>query len=173
MGEWADRWSALSLFRETPSAASRPTAKACTLVTPRPRPLRYSGAMLKRIALLLFTASLVLPAHAARKPRSATPPAPPAVTVDTHADTPSEYMKKPFDLGVRNEQGHFDYARMKAGQLDAEFFAAYVPAKYANKGAAAYCMRIMETIHEMADGYAAHVRFTTTSTAIRNNVRDG
>ncbi|HEV2722614.1 MAG TPA: dipeptidase, partial [Thermoanaerobaculia bacterium] len=94
-------------------------------------------------------------------------------TVDTHADTPTEWLDHPFDLGVVNARGHFDYPRMKAGGLDAEFFAAYVPPKYANKGAAAYCMKIMEAIHEMTDAYPSWVRFATSTADIRNAVRDG
>jgi len=126
--------------------------------------------MRTRFALVLALL-LTFPALAARRPK--TPPAPPAVTVDTHADTPTEYMAHPFDLSVAQKHGHFDYARMKAGGLDAEFFAAYVPAKYANKGAAAYCMKIMETIHEMADGYPALVRFSTSTADIRQAHREG
>ncbi|HKO01313.1 MAG TPA: dipeptidase, partial [Thermoanaerobaculia bacterium] len=98
---------------------------------------------------------------------------PPPVTVDTHADTPSEFLKHPFDLGVWNNFGMVDYPRMKAGAVDAEFFAAYVPAKYANKGAAAYCMRIMETIHEMVDGYPAWAGFATSTSDIRRIASGG
>src|ERR1051325_7897545 len=83
--------------------------------------------------VLLAALFVALPTLGARH---RTPPAPPAVTVDTHADTPSDYMEHPVDLSMAQTHGHFDYARMKAGGLDAEFFAAYVPAKYANKGAA-------------------------------------
>ncbi len=109
---------------------------------------------LVRIALVLFL--LALPAAAQQKR---------AVTVDTHADTPSEYMEKPFDLGAWNTRGHFDYPRMKAGGLDAEFFAAYVHAKYArNGGAAAYCMKIMETIQ---------VRWAQSTSDIRRITADG
>ena len=97
-----------------------------------------------------------------------------AVTVDTHADTPTEYMDKPFDLGAWNTRGHFDYPRMKAGGLDAEFFAAYVPAKYAKQGgAAAFCMKIMETIHEMVDNYPQWVRFAQSTSDIRRIVAGG
>ena len=115
------------------------------------------------IALLVFT----LPAFAARPAKKTAAAPPPPVTVDTHADTPSEFLKHPFDLGVWNNFGMVDYPRMKAGAVDAEFFAAYVPAKYANKGAAAYCMRIMETIHEMVDGYPAWAGFATSTSDIR------
>jgi membrane dipeptidase len=96
-----------------------------------------------------------------------------AITVDTHADTPSEYMEHPFNLGAWNKRGHFDYPRMKAGGLDAEFFAAYVPAKYASNGAAAYCMKIMETIHEMVDDYPQWVRFAQSTSDIRRIVGEG
>src|SRR5438067_7835499 len=129
--------------------------------------------MQKRIASALLLFALVTPLVAATPKKVAAKPAPPAITVDTHADTPSEFLDHPFDLGALNARGHFDYPRMKAGGLDAEFFAAYVPAKYANKGAAAYCMRIMEAIHEMADGYPAWVRFAGSTADIKAAVRDG
>jgi membrane dipeptidase len=131
--------------------------------------------MRRRIAVA-FLLLLAVPAFGARHStpkKPAAPAAPAAITVDTHADTPTEWMEHPFDLGVTNTRGHFDYPRMKAGGLDAEFFAAYVPAKYANKGAAAYCMKIMEAVHEMTDAYPAWVRFATSTTDIRNTVRDG
>src|ERR1051326_5342783 len=126
--------------------------------------------MRQRFCIAVAIFFFVAPAFAAKKKPAA---APPSITVDTHADTPTEWMAHPFDLGVVNTRGHFDYPRMKAGGLDAEFFAAYVPAKYANKGAAAFCMKIMEAIHEMVDGYPTWVRFATSTTDIRNAVRDG
>jgi membrane dipeptidase len=128
--------------------------------------------MQRRIASVALLLLLVTPLYAARKAKVVPKPAPVAITVDTHADTPSEFLDHPFDLGVLNSRGHFDYPRMKAGGLDAEFFAAYVPAKYANKGAAAYCMKIMETIHEMADTYPSWVRFATSTAGIRAAVAD-
>jgi membrane dipeptidase len=123
-----------------------------------------------RITPLLFILALPL-AAATRKP-AAKPLPPPSLTIDTHADTPSEYLDSPFDLGVWNTRGHFDYPRMKAGGLDAEFFAAYVPSKYANKGAAAYTMKIMETIHEMVEQYPSWVRFAVSTSDIRRAARE-
>ena len=128
--------------------------------------------MLKRIASALLLFALATPLVAAPPKKVVAKPAPPAITVDTHADTPTEFLDHPFDLGVLNARGHFDYPRMKAGGLDAEFFAAYVPAKYANKGAAAFCMKIMETIHEMADMYPSWVRFATSTAGIRSAVAE-
>src|SRR3954468_1644957 len=128
--------------------------------------------MQRRVALLLFLLFAAPLYSASRTPKTVAKPAPPAVTVDTHADTPSEFLDHPFDLGALNSRGHFDYPRMKAGGLDAEFFAAYVPARFANKGAAAYCMKIMETIHEMADNYPSWVRFATSTAGIRAAVAE-
>jgi len=121
--------------------------------------------MQRTLRVALAVGCLALPLHAADSPR--------AVTVDTHADTPTEFLDHPFDLGAWNSRGHFDYPRMKAGGLDAEFFAAYVPAKYANKGAAAFCMKIMETTHEMVDNYPQWVRFAESTSDIRSIVRGG
>lgn len=118
--------------------------------------------MRKRIAFFLSALLLALPLTAQH-----------AVTVDTHADTPTEYMQHPFDLGAVNTRGMLDYPRMKAGGLDAEFFAAYVPAKYANNGAAAYCMKIMETIHEMVDNYPQWARFADSTSDIRRIAANG
>jgi membrane dipeptidase len=129
---------------------------------------------MKRALAVLFAAALAANAGAAVRGRAPkAPPAPPAITADTHADTPTEFMEKPFDLGVVNQRGHFDYPRMKAGGLDAEFFAAYVPREYANKGAAAYCMKIMETIHEMTDAYPTMVRFATSTAEMRAAAASG
>jgi membrane dipeptidase len=127
---------------------------------------------------VVLSATLLSPAAIAkvRKRATAAKPvvaAPAAITVDTHCDTPSEYLDRPFDLGVWNSSGHFDYARMKAGNLDAEFFAAYVPARYANRGAAAYCASIIETIHAMVENYPTLVRFATSTTEMRGAVKDG
>jgi len=126
-----------------------------------------------RIALILLLTTSLLAAPAKKKPAATAAPPPLPVVVDTHADTPSEYLKHPFDLGVWNTFGMVDYPRMKAGGVDAEFFAAYVPAKYANKGAAAYCMRIMETIHEMVDDYPSWAEFATSSSDIRRIAGNG
>jgi membrane dipeptidase len=122
--------------------------------------------MQRRIAL--FVSIFLLFVAAAPKPAER------PVTVDTHADTPSEFMDRPFDLGVTNTTGHFDYPRMKAGGLDAEFFAAYVPAKYARKSGAAavFTVKIMETIHEMVERYPAWVRWADSTAGIRAAVRD-
>ncbi len=48
------------------------------------------------------------------------------LTVDTHCDTPMEFTRSDFDLGIRNDDGCVDFPRMIEGGLDAEFFAVFV-----------------------------------------------
>ncbi|HEY3052029.1 MAG TPA: dipeptidase [Thermoanaerobaculia bacterium] len=122
---------------------------------------------MRRLAALLLI--FALPLSAATKKTTAHR----SITVDTHADTPTEYLAHPFNLATRNSTGMFDYVRMKEGGLDTEFLVAYVPAKYANNGAAAFCMKIMETIHEMVDHYPQWVRFATSTSDIEKTVRNG
>src|SRR5438094_9675585 len=117
-----------------------------------------------RIALPFFFL-LALPLHAAEAPRG--------ITVDTHADTPTEFLEHPFDLGAWNARGHFDYPRMKAGNLDAEFFAAYVPGSYADKGAAAFCLKNMEPNHQMVEHYLTWVRWADSTAIIRAASHEG
>jgi membrane dipeptidase len=48
------------------------------------------------------------------------------LTVDTHCDTPMDFFRSDFDLGVKHEDGCVDFPRMKEGGLDAEFFAVFI-----------------------------------------------
>lgn len=48
------------------------------------------------------------------------------LTVDTHCDTPMEFIRSDFDLGVKHNDYCVDFPRMKEGGLDAEFFAVFV-----------------------------------------------
>ena len=52
------------------------------------------------------------------------------LTLDTHADTPLRMIEPGFDMSVRHDPkktgSKVDYPRMKEGDLDAIFFAAFV-----------------------------------------------
>jgi membrane dipeptidase len=47
------------------------------------------------------------------------------LTVDTHCDTPMDFIRPDFDLGVKHVDGCVDFPRMKDGGLNAEFFAVF------------------------------------------------
>jgi membrane dipeptidase len=125
--------------------------------------------MTRRLLLALAFAALPIVASAAEKKS----PPPPPITVDTHVDTPTEYMNKPFDLGVANTRGHFDFARMKSGGVDAVFLVAYVPRKLADKGAAAFCLKIMETVRTMVDSQPDKAAFVTSTAGMRKAQKEG
>jgi membrane dipeptidase len=47
------------------------------------------------------------------------------LTVDTHCDTPMDFSRSDFDLGIKHDEGCVDFPRMKEGGLNAEFFAVF------------------------------------------------
>ncbi len=48
------------------------------------------------------------------------------LTLDSHTDTPLRLGHSGFDIGKLNEGGKIDFPRMKAGGLDAVFFAVFI-----------------------------------------------
>jgi membrane dipeptidase len=83
-----------------------------------------------------------------------------AIVVDTHNDVTSPIVDEGFDLGMRGDdpngkiKTHTDIARMKAGGVDAEFFAVYVAKEYVGKkpseggGAARRALDIIDAVYE-------------------------
>src|SRR5262245_42137366 len=49
--------------------------------------------------------------------------------IDTHNDVPSRTVEG-FDIGSKTGSGHTDIARLKAGNVGAQFFAVYVASDY-------------------------------------------
>ena len=76
------------------------------------------------------------------------------LTLDTHADTPLRMIEPGFDMAERhdpNETGSkVDYPRMKEGDLDAIFFAAFVAQDIrdddGNTRAKALCMQMIDSV---------------------------
>lgn len=76
------------------------------------------------------------------------------LTVDTHADTPMRMIEPGFDMAERhdpNETGSkVDYPRMKEGDLDAIFFAAFVAQDIRNDDgntkAKALCLQMIDSV---------------------------
>lgn len=69
-----------------------------------------------------------------------------ALIVDTHNDVPMKTVKG-FDIGKPSKRGSTDIPRLKAGNVGAQFFAAYVPGRYARQSkAAAYARRVIQSI---------------------------
>ncbi|MFO7941015.1 MAG: membrane dipeptidase, partial [Bacteroidales bacterium] len=51
-------------------------------------------------------------------------------TIDTHTDTPLNFLDESFDIGKQNDhettRSRVDFPRMKQGGLDAAFFAVFL-----------------------------------------------
>jgi len=73
-----------------------------------------------------------------------------AIVIDTHADTTDRFIDEAFDIGSDAGSGHMDLAKIKKGNLGAEFFAIWVdPDKY--KGAYAHrAFDMIDSVYEQA-----------------------
>ena len=97
-----------------------------------------------------------------------------AIVVDTHEDVPYRLEDKGWiDLGVRNTTGHVDIPRLKEGGVTAPFFAAYVPASYADSGGSARkALETIELTRQLASRHA-DLLFADSPAAIRDAKRKG
>lgn len=69
-----------------------------------------------------------------------------ALLIDTHNDVPMKTVKG-YDIAQPAPRGSTDIPRLKAGNVGAVFFAAYVPGRYAReKKAAAYARTVIASI---------------------------
>jgi membrane dipeptidase len=97
-----------------------------------------------------------------------------AIVVDTHEDVPYRLEDKGWiDLSVRNTTGHVDIPRLKEGGMTAPFFAAYVPASFADSGGSAKkALEMIELVHQLASVHPDFV-FADSPAAIRDAKRGG
>lgn len=99
-----------------------------------------------------------------------------AIVIDTHNDITSAMVDDGYDLGVlhSDHKTQTDIPRMKAGGLDAEFFAIYVDAKYARTGGAARrAFDMIDTVYEAARRSPDSLEMAYAATDIRRIVRSG
>ena len=81
------------------------------------------------------------------------------LTLDTHADTPLRMIEPGFDMAVRHDPkktgSKVDYPRMKEGDLDAIFFAAFVAQDIrddnGNGRAKSLCLQMIDSITTSID----------------------
>jgi len=128
---------------------------------------------MKRSLLVLLGAAVLgaappedLKTRAARIHRS-------AIVVDTHQDVPYRLDKEWIDLAVRNKTGHVDIPRLREGGVTAPFFAAYVPASFAESGGSAKkALETVELVHRLV---AAHrdLVFADSPAGVRDAKRKG
>jgi membrane dipeptidase len=97
-----------------------------------------------------------------------------AILIDTHNDVTSDTIRG-VRLGVRRKAGHTDVPRLREGGVDAQFFAAYVAARYARTGQAAERARAMiGTVRkDIVARYPRRFALALSAGDIERNVREG
>jgi membrane dipeptidase len=96
-----------------------------------------------------------------------------AIVVDTHSDTTSRLLDEGFDLGTRAATGHMDLPRMREGGLDAQFFAIYVAAEYAGRGAARRALEMIDTVYEQCEKHSSELALATSVADVKRIHRSG
>ena len=94
------------------------------------------------------------------------------MVVDGHADTPTEWLEHPFDV-CKPSAHQVDFPKMRAGGLDVELFAAYVPAKHADHDAYAFTTTLIDDIHRMVDACPSDAAIALSTDDIRAIVASG
>jgi len=73
-----------------------------------------------------------------------------ALIVDTHADTPGRFVDENFDLSQDAGKGHMDFARIKAGNLGAEFWSIWVDPKLYKGQEIKRALDMIDSVYEQA-----------------------
>ena len=73
-----------------------------------------------------------------------------ALVVDTHADTPGRFVDENFDLAQDAGKGYMDFAKIKAGNLGAEFFSIWVDPKVYKGQEIKRALDMIDSVYEQA-----------------------
>lgn len=108
-----------------------------------------------------------------------------AIVIDTHNDVTSAILDEGFDLGMSGVdpsgklKTHTDLKRMKAGGLDAQFFAVYVGREYVGKpaaqggGPARRAMDMIDVVYEQVRKHPDELAMAYTADDIRRISKQG
>ena len=94
--------------------------------------------------------------------------------LDSHCDTPSQILRL-RDLSLDNEYAHVDFPKLKRGEVDAAFFALYVPASLDADpaGAYEYAMKLLDGVHKAVDSNPELAALAVTEEEAKRNKADG
>ena len=96
-----------------------------------------------------------------------------AIVIDTHEDVPDALAEKWADIVVPGATKHFDIPRAKEGGLTGLFFAVYVPASYADGGAARIALDRIDMVQNVVAAHPADLVSAASVAEIRRAKRDG
>jgi membrane dipeptidase len=93
--------------------------------------------------------------------------------IDGHNDLPFELRERvdgnldSLDIATPQDSLMTDIARLREGQVGAQFFAAYVPSDLTGHGAARFALMQIDLIHRLAERYPDTFDFARTAEDIR------
>ena len=67
--------------------------------------------------------------------------------LDSHCDTPTQ-MLRGLDIGTSNSSGQVDISKLKAGCVDASFFALYTPADMGENEATGHALEMLSLVYD-------------------------
>lgn len=94
------------------------------------------------------------------------------IVLDAHCDGPSQ-MYRLNDFGLDNARSQVDFPKLKRGEVDASFFAAYIPASRSTENARAYVDELLAVVNRQVAANADTVAFARSAEEIKLNKLKG
>ncbi len=97
-----------------------------------------------------------------------------SIVVDTHSDSLGRVVRSGEDIGQETETGHMDLPRMKAGNVTAQFFAAYIDPKYLEDGSAVKrVLRYVDAMKALCEKHPREIELAHTAEDVHRAVSSG
>lgn len=91
---------------------------------------------------------------------------------DSHCDSPSQ-MLRARDFMKDNPWGHVDFPKLKAGGVDAAYFALYNSPSLSPDQATSYTMRLLSALYDQVDAAEGVAEFAFNTDELMENKADG
>ena len=92
--------------------------------------------------------------------------------LDSHCDTPSQILRG-RDIFIDNPYAHVDFPKLRRGEVDAAFFALYIPADLEDEAAYEYAMLMYSSLLEVVDAASESVALTLSESQAHANKSRG
>ena len=93
--------------------------------------------------------------------------------VDTHCDTPLRIDEEHADLGIRSNEGHNDFIRMKEGGVDLCFYAVFTRTRLTPDQATVQAVRLIGEVKDMVSAHSDKVAMAYSVRQAREIKRGG
>lgn len=91
---------------------------------------------------------------------------------DSHCDAPSQMMRA-RDYTKDNPWGHVDFPKLRAGGVDASYFALYCPPDFAPDQATRYTLDMLSHLYDQVDDAEGEVELAFSAAEVRENKAKG